>query len=265
MHLVALNAADRPAARPRARSTRPFPARRRTSATGRRARRSARRVASLMGAAGSEYGIRGFVMALAHEPHAGVGEPVLDDPAAADRVAQARAGSSAAARSGRRSRSTRRRTPSTSAPARRRRSTSPSLRPGPAPRTDSLIAVDLITGTPEVVAAADGPQRVGVRHRAAAARLHREGRRASGAASSRSRRWKASGSPTTREPARRSTSASRCIDRVEHPSLKPGQPVAVFPAAIGGLNYSPASYDPATNLHHQRGRRDGRRADPGRS
>ena len=37
------------------------------------------------------------------------------------------------------------------------------------------------------------------------------------------------------------------LDRVEHPSLKPGQPVAVFPAAIGGLNYSPASYDPATN------------------
>ena len=39
----------------------------------------------------------------------------------------------------------------------------------------------------------------------------------------------------------------KVLDRVEHPSLKPGQPVAVFPAAIGGLNYSPASYDPATN------------------
>src|ERR671910_3498383 len=40
----------------------------------------------------------------------------------------------------------------------------------------------------------------------------------------------------------------KVLHRVEHPSLKPGQPVAVFPAAIGGLNYSPASYDPATNL-----------------
>ena len=39
----------------------------------------------------------------------------------------------------------------------------------------------------------------------------------------------------------------KVLDRVEHPSLKPGQPVAVFPASIGGLNYSPASYDPATN------------------
>ena len=40
----------------------------------------------------------------------------------------------------------------------------------------------------------------------------------------------------------------KVLDRVEHPSLKPGQPVAVFPGPIGGLNYSPASYDPATNL-----------------
>jgi glucose dehydrogenase len=37
------------------------------------------------------------------------------------------------------------------------------------------------------------------------------------------------------------------IDRIEHPSLKPGQPVTVFPASIGGLNFWPASYDPQTN------------------
>src|SRR4029077_2732709 len=40
----------------------------------------------------------------------------------------------------------------------------------------------------------------------------------------------------------------RVIDRTEHPSLQPGQPVAVFPSSIGGLNYSPASYDPHTNF-----------------
>ena len=37
------------------------------------------------------------------------------------------------------------------------------------------------------------------------------------------------------------------IDHTEHPMLKPGKPVAVFPSSLGGLNYSPASYDPHTN------------------
>jgi PQQ-dependent dehydrogenase (methanol/ethanol family) len=40
----------------------------------------------------------------------------------------------------------------------------------------------------------------------------------------------------------------KVIDRTEHPTLKPGKPVAVFPSSIGGLNYSPASYDPKTNF-----------------
>ena len=39
----------------------------------------------------------------------------------------------------------------------------------------------------------------------------------------------------------------KVLDRIEHPALRPGQPVAVFPSSIGGLNYSPASYDPATD------------------
>ena len=40
----------------------------------------------------------------------------------------------------------------------------------------------------------------------------------------------------------------KVIDRVEHPPLKPGQPVTIFPGSIGGLNYSPAAYDPKTNF-----------------
>ena len=39
----------------------------------------------------------------------------------------------------------------------------------------------------------------------------------------------------------------KVIDRVEHPPLKPGQPVVVYPGSIGGLNYSPAAYDPKLN------------------
>ncbi len=39
----------------------------------------------------------------------------------------------------------------------------------------------------------------------------------------------------------------KVIDRTEHPLLQPGRPVAVYPGSIGGLNFSPASYDPKTN------------------
>jgi hypothetical protein len=39
----------------------------------------------------------------------------------------------------------------------------------------------------------------------------------------------------------------KVLDRTEHPTLKAGKPVTVFPSSIGGLNYSPASFDPNTN------------------
>ena len=39
----------------------------------------------------------------------------------------------------------------------------------------------------------------------------------------------------------------KVIDRTEHPTLKPGKPVSVFPSSIGGINYSPASFDAKTN------------------
>ena len=39
----------------------------------------------------------------------------------------------------------------------------------------------------------------------------------------------------------------KVIDRIEHPPLRPGQPVTVFPSSLGGLNYSPAAYDPTTS------------------
>jgi alcohol dehydrogenase (cytochrome c) len=39
----------------------------------------------------------------------------------------------------------------------------------------------------------------------------------------------------------------KLLDRVEHPALKPGEPVDIFPSALGGVNFAPASYDPTTN------------------
>jgi hypothetical protein len=39
----------------------------------------------------------------------------------------------------------------------------------------------------------------------------------------------------------------KVLDHTEHPKLQPGKPVVVFPSSIGGLNYSPASFDPNTD------------------
>lgn len=122
----------------------------------------------------------------------------------------------------------------------------PSLRPGPAPRTDSLIAVDLHTGKlkwwqqqlghnewaydtaqPPVIYTA----KVGGKTRRIVSVATMEGV------------WFAYDAKTGAPIYQR----VKVIDRVEHPSLKPGQPVAIFPASIGGLNFSPAAYDPTTN------------------
>ena len=38
------------------------------------------------------------------------------------------------------------------------------------------------------------------------------------------------------------------LNRVEHPKLEKGKPVTISPAAVGGVTWSPASYDPTTNF-----------------
>src|SRR5579871_1075599 len=40
----------------------------------------------------------------------------------------------------------------------------------------------------------------------------------------------------------------KVLDHTEHPNLVPGKPVVVYPSSIGGLNYSPASFDPQTGF-----------------
>jgi alcohol dehydrogenase (cytochrome c) len=122
----------------------------------------------------------------------------------------------------------------------------PSYRPGSDPRSDSLIAVDLTTGRmkwwqqqmafnewsydtaqPPLVYTA----KVGGRRKRIVSVATMEGV------------WfaydAATGSPIYERV--------KVIDRTEHPMLQPGMPVAVFPSSLGGLNYSPASYDPHTN------------------
>ncbi len=122
----------------------------------------------------------------------------------------------------------------------------PQLRPGTDPRSDSLIAVDLKTGRlkwwRQLIAnnewsydVAQPPLvytgKVGgkVRHVVSVATM--EGV------------WYAFDASTGQPFYQR----VKVLDRIEHPALQPGKPVAVYPSSIGGLNYSPASYDPATD------------------
>jgi len=120
------------------------------------------------------------------------------------------------------------------------------LHPGPNPRANSLIAVDLNTGTQrwwqQLVAndqwnydVAQPPlvydAKVGGKTRRIVSVATKEGV------------WFAFDARTGQALHER----VKVIDRVEHPPLRPGQPVTIFPSALGGVNYSPASYDPATN------------------
>ena len=122
----------------------------------------------------------------------------------------------------------------------------PSLRPGSDPREDSLIAVDLATGKlkwwrqqlafnewgydtsqPPLVYTA----KIGDKSRRVVSVATMEGM------------WfaydAATGAPIYQRV--------KVIDNVEHPALVPGKAVAVYPSSLGGFNYSPASYDPQTN------------------
>lgn len=122
----------------------------------------------------------------------------------------------------------------------------PQLRRGANPRTNSLIAVDLTSGRMKwwrrqmthnewAYDTAQPPLvytgRVGGRTRKVVSVATMEGV------------WYAydarSGAPIYQRV--------KVIDRTEHPRLRPGRPVAVFPSSLGGLNYSPASYHPGTN------------------
>ncbi|HET7449716.1 MAG TPA: PQQ-binding-like beta-propeller repeat protein [Gaiellaceae bacterium] len=122
----------------------------------------------------------------------------------------------------------------------------PSIRPGSNPRADSLIAVDLASGRmrwwqqqkahnewssdtaqPPMIYDAN----VGGKTMRVVSVGTMEGV------------WFAYDAKTGRPLYQR----VKVVDRTEHPTLQPGREVTVFPASIGGINYSPASYDPKTN------------------
>jgi alcohol dehydrogenase (cytochrome c) len=122
----------------------------------------------------------------------------------------------------------------------------PAIRPGSNPRADSLIAVDLLNGRMKwwqqqlghnewAYDTAQPPLvytgKVGGKRRRIVSVATMEGV------------WFAYHARTGQPIYQR----VKVLDRIEHPALKPGKPVAVYPASLGGLNYSPAAFDPKTN------------------
>lgn len=121
----------------------------------------------------------------------------------------------------------------------------PSLRPGANPRTSGLVALDLRTGRlkwwRELVANNEWGYDVAQPPLVYTTRVGDSSRRVVSVATMEGV-WFAFDARTGRSLHDR----VKIIDRIEHPRLRPGKPVVVFPATLGGLNYSPASFDPAT-------------------
>lgn len=122
----------------------------------------------------------------------------------------------------------------------------PSLRPGSDPREDSLIALDLATGKlkwwQQQMASNQWAYDTSQPPLVYTAKIGSQSRRVVSVATMEGV-WFAydasTGSPIYQRV--------KVVDNVEHPALQPGKPVAVYPSSLGGLNYSPASFDPQTN------------------
>jgi PQQ-dependent dehydrogenase (methanol/ethanol family) len=121
----------------------------------------------------------------------------------------------------------------------------PTLRPGLNPRTDSLIALDLQTGQQkwwqQQMAFNEWSYDTAQPPMVYDAKIGGKVRRIVSVATMEGV-WfaydAATGTPIYQRV--------KVIDRTEHPALRPGQPVVVYPSSLGGVNYSPASYDPDT-------------------
>ena len=180
-----------------------------------------------------------------HRSHAGLGEPVLDHPAGRHRVAQPARLVGGATNW----------TPETVDPttntlyfgtAAASPAYYPSLRPGSNPRADSVVAVDLATGKlkwwQQQLASNQWGYDTSQPPLVYTAKIGGKSKRIVSIATMEGV-WfaydAATGAPIYQRV--------KVIDNVEHPALNPGKPVAVYPSSLGGLNYSPASFNPQTN------------------
>ncbi len=121
----------------------------------------------------------------------------------------------------------------------------PSLRPGPDPRADSVIAIDLTTGQmkwwQQQLSSNQWSYDTSQPPMVYTAKIGGKSERIVSVATMEGV-WFAYNAATGAPIYQR----VKVIDNVEHPNLKPGKPVVIYPSSLGGLNYSPASFDPQT-------------------
>jgi outer membrane protein assembly factor BamB len=121
----------------------------------------------------------------------------------------------------------------------------PQLRPGPNPRTDAIVALNLadgrqrwwqqqIAGDQWGYSTSQPPLvydvKIGAVRRRVVSVATKEGT------------WFMYDAATGQAVYERVT----LLNHLEHGVLRPGKPVTVYPSSLGGLNYSPSSFDPGT-------------------
>jgi alcohol dehydrogenase (cytochrome c) len=121
----------------------------------------------------------------------------------------------------------------------------PQIRPGPDPRTDSIVALDLSTGRqvwwqqqiPGDQWGYSTSQPVLLYN----VKIGGHKERVVSVATKEGTWWMynaKTGAPIYEHV--------KLLNQLEHPALKPGVAVTVYPSSLGGLNYSPSSFDPKT-------------------
>ncbi len=126
----------------------------------------------------------------------------------------------------------------------------PSLRPGSDPRSDSLVAVNLKTGRmdwwQQQMSFNEWSYDTAQPPVVYTAKVNGKSERVVSVATMEGL-WFAYDAKTGRPIYQQ----IKLLDHTEHPNLVPGQPVTVYPGSIGGFNYSPASFDPQTGYVYE--------------
>ncbi|MPZ63831.1 MAG: PQQ-binding-like beta-propeller repeat protein [Propionibacteriales bacterium] len=122
----------------------------------------------------------------------------------------------------------------------------PELRPGPNPKTNSLIALDAFTGEElwwrQQLAEDQWNYDTFASPLVFDAEIDGETRRVVTVATKQG--YLFCYDAETGEPI---YERIQLLDRIEHPQLQPGKAVTIYPSALGGVNYNGSSYDPETN------------------
>jgi alcohol dehydrogenase (cytochrome c) len=126
----------------------------------------------------------------------------------------------------------------------------PSIRPGSDPRADSIIAVDLKTGRmdwwQQQMSFNEWSYDTAQPPVVYTAKINGKDERVVSVATMEGL-WFAYDAKTGRPIYQQ----VKLLDHTEHPRLQPGKPVTVYPGSIGGFNYSPASFDPQTQYVYE--------------